>query len=197
LQVTASAAARSRAALQQHADRRRQQLPAHIRCPHAPKGNCMAGPPVATRTPDGGARRWCWRSRRAPFSGTFSQCVNCLGCPRVPRCPSAVCQAVAPWLTAGPAPDRPPVRGLLGPGGPPAVLGRVWAARGEGVPFRARMVARLPGVVAGWRQLAGGVRRSRRMIRRSWVIRAVPAAAMTSAPAMAAMSSATASDRRR
>src|SRR6185437_14374996 len=35
------------------------------------------------------------------------------------------------------------------------------------------------------------------MIRRSWVIRAVPAAAITSAPAMAAISSATASDRRR
>jgi hypothetical protein len=29
------------------------------------------------------------------------------------------------------------------------------------------------------RQLAGGVRRSRRMIRRSWVMRAVPAAAMS------------------
>jgi hypothetical protein len=37
----------------------------------------------------------------------------------------------------------------------------------------------------------------RRMIRRSWVIRAVPAAAIASAPAMAARSSATASDRRR
>jgi hypothetical protein len=37
--------------------------------------------------------------------------------------------------------------------------------------------------------------RSRRMIRRSWVIRAVPAAAITSAPAMAASSRATASDR--
>src|SRR5258708_330348 len=35
------------------------------------------------------------------------------------------------------------------------------------------------------------------MIRRSWVIRAVPAAAMIRAPAMAARNSATASDRRR
>src|SRR5580698_7273721 len=35
------------------------------------------------------------------------------------------------------------------------------------------------------------------MIRRSWVIRAVPAAAMSSAPPMMASSSATASDRRR
>jgi MFS family permease len=39
------------------------------------------------------------------------------------------------------------------------------------------------------------LRRSRRMICRSWVIRAVPAAAITSAPAMAASSSATASDK--
>src|ERR1039458_1096008 len=35
------------------------------------------------------------------------------------------------------------------------------------------------------------------MVRRSWVIRAVPAAAITRAPAMAARNSATASDRRR
>ncbi len=37
----------------------------------------------------------------------------------------------------------------------------------------------------------------RRMIRRNWVIRAVPAAAIARAPKMAARSSATASDRRR
>jgi hypothetical protein len=46
-------------------------------------------------------------------------------------------------------------------------------------------------------QPACGLRRSRRMIRRSWVILAVPAAAITRAPAMAARNSATASDRRR
>ena len=34
------------------------------------------------------------------------------------------------------------------------------------------------GALSCWCQLAGGVRRSRRMIRRSWVIRAVPAAAI-------------------
>src|SRR5580700_3208813 len=46
-------------------------------------------------------------------------------------------------------------------------------------------------------QLALALRRSRRMICRSWVIRAVPAAAITRAPAMAARNSATASDTRR
>ena len=45
--------------------------------------------------------------------------------------------------------------------------------------------------------LARGARRLRRMVIRSWVMRAVPAAAMMRAPAMAASSSATASDIRR